>query len=54
MYQEIRQAISSKIDQAIVIIGQGPSIDAVDLSLIEGCIIINTNIIANHLHFIGK
>ena len=43
MYQEIHQAIGSKIDQDIVIIGKGPSIDAVDLSLIEGCIIINTN-----------
>ena len=43
MYQEIRKAIGSKIDQDIVIIGKGPSIDAIDLSLIEGCIIINTN-----------
>jgi sialic acid synthase SpsE len=43
MYREIRQAIGDKIGQDIVIIGKGPSIDGVDLSLIEDCIVINTN-----------
>lgn len=43
MYQAIKDAVGAKFGQDIVIIGKGPSVDAVDLSLLDGCIVINTN-----------
>lgn len=43
MYELIRQAVANKAGQDIVIIGKGPSVDAVDLSLLSDCIVINTN-----------
>lgn len=43
MKNKILQAIKGKEIQDIVVIGKGPSIDAVDLSLIEKYIVINVN-----------
>ena len=43
MYDLIKQTVAGKAGQDIVIIGKGPSVDAVDLSLLTGCIVINTN-----------
>ncbi|MDC1165339.1 N-acetylneuraminate synthase family protein [Candidatus Thioglobus sp.] len=43
MKNKILQAIKGKERQDIVVIGKGPSIDAIDLSLIEKCITINVN-----------
>jgi len=43
MSSKIFQAIENKIDNDIVIIGKGPSIDKIDLSLIGDCIVINVN-----------
>lgn len=43
MYNIIRQTVLDKAGQDIVIIGKGPSVDAVDLSLLSDCIVINTN-----------
>lgn len=43
MYEPIRAAVSNKTGQDIVIIGKGPSVDAIDLSLLDNCIVINTN-----------
>ena len=43
MYELIKQTVAGKTGQDIVIIGKGPSVDAVDLSLLSGCIVINTN-----------
>lgn len=43
MYDLIKQTVADKAGQDIVIIGKGPSVDAVDLSLLSDCIVINTN-----------
>jgi sialic acid synthase SpsE len=43
MYDKLKKAIHGKFDKDIVIIGKGPSIDDIDLKLINDCIIINTN-----------
>lgn len=43
MYELINQIVSGKAGQDIVIIGKGPSVDAVDLNLLNVCIVINTN-----------
>jgi sialic acid synthase SpsE len=42
-YEKIRQAVAAKSGQDIFIIGKGSSIDEIDLSLLEGRIVINTN-----------
>lgn len=42
-YEEIGQAVAGKSGQDICIIGKGPSIDEIDLSLLNGFIVINTN-----------
>jgi hypothetical protein len=42
-YEKIRLALEAKMDQDIFIIGKGSSIDEVDLDLLDGCIVINTN-----------
>jgi len=43
MYNELKKAIGDKTDKDIAIIGKGPSIDEVELSLLDNCIVINTN-----------
>ena len=43
MHKELIKAIGEKTDRDIAIIGKGPSIDSVDLSLLDNCIVINTN-----------
>jgi sialic acid synthase SpsE len=43
MYELIKQTVAAKKGQDIVIIGKGPSVDSVDLSLLSDCIVINTN-----------
>ncbi len=43
MINEIRNAIKNNSEHDIVIIGKGPSIDNVDLSLLKGSVVINTN-----------
>lgn len=43
MLQKIHNVIKTKAQQDIIIIGKGPSIDSIDLSLLEGSIVINTN-----------
>lgn len=43
MLNEIRNTVKEKSEHDIVIIGKGPSIDEVDLALLEGSIVINTN-----------
>lgn len=43
MYELIKQTVADKAGQDIVIIGKGPSVDVVDLSLLSDCIVINTN-----------
>lgn len=43
MYDALKQIAQSKDDKDIVIIGKGPSLDKLDLSLLDGCIVINTN-----------
>ncbi len=43
MYQIINKVLGSKVSQDIVIIGKGPSIDEIDLSLLDDYIVINTN-----------
>ncbi|MFO8029104.1 MAG: hypothetical protein R6U28_04520, partial [Cyclonatronaceae bacterium] len=43
MHKELIKAIGDKTDRDIAIIGKGPSIDSVDLSLLDNCIVINTD-----------
>ena len=43
MNQVLKQVVSQKQGRDIVIIGKGPSIDQIDLSLLKHCIVINTN-----------
>lgn len=43
MLSALNKAINGKHGRDIIIIGKGPSIDGVDLSLLKDCIVINTN-----------
>lgn len=43
MKQELEQAIASKKDRDIVVVGKGQSVDDVDLSLLNDCVVINVN-----------
>lgn len=43
MYETLKQIAQSKDGKDIVIIGKGPSLDALDLRLLDDCIVINTN-----------
>ncbi len=43
MNQILKQSVSNKKGLDIAIIGKGPSVDKIDLSLLSNCIVINTN-----------
>ncbi|HGU9919803.1 TPA: N-acetylneuraminate synthase, partial [Citrobacter freundii] len=43
MNQILKESIANKSGRDIVIIGKGPSVDSIDLSLLKNCIVINTN-----------
>lgn len=43
MYEALKRIAHAKKDKDIIIIGKGPSLDALDLSLLDDCIVINTN-----------
>ena len=43
MYDALKRIAQAKKEKDIVIIGKGPSLDALDLSLLDDCIVINTN-----------
>jgi sialic acid synthase SpsE len=43
MYESLKQIALDKDGKDIVIIGKGPSLDVLDLSLLDDCVVINTN-----------